>query len=236
MKVRKVLLLLVVLVSVYGCAYSVPTKVSPAVNIYSSYENKVPGTVVLVMDDSIKNVSQEIKASSYVCSAHKFPVRLDSALGQSIRQTTEAIFETVIEQNTLPTKDQLSQLNGKAVIFVRLNRFSPRISFSMGFWSASANANCDIVLDVTVKDSNNKNLLVTSVSGSRSADGDGGVNCSNGANVLADAISQSLRDALERYAERLSNSEKIRTAFVEQKPEQKDIKGTTEEKTNKITP
>jgi hypothetical protein len=230
MKSIRSLLLLIVFVSVYGCAYSVPTTVSPAVNIYSSYEEKIPGTVVLVMDDSIKNVSQEIKASSYVCSAHTFPIRLDSALSQSIRQTTEAMFENVIEQNNLPTKDQLAQLNGKGVIYVKLNRFSPRISFSMGFWSSHANSNCDVVLDITVKDNQNKNLLVTSVSGSRTADGDGGGNCSNGANVLSDAISQSIRDAMERYAERLSNSEKVRTAFTEKKLQQNEQTKTTETK------
>jgi hypothetical protein len=225
---QRFLLLLITLISVYGCAYSVPTTVSPAVNIYSSYEEKIPGTVILVIDDSIKNVSQELKPQSYVCSAHTFPIRLGSALSQSIRQTTEAIFENVIEQTNFPTKDQLAQLNGKGVIYVKLNRFSPRISFSPGFWSSHANSSCDVVLDITVKDKQNKNLIVTSVSGSRSADGDGGGNCSNGANVLSDAISQSIRDAMERYAERLSNSEKVRSAFTEKKIPQNEETKTTE--------
>ena len=68
MKSIKSLLLLIVFVSVYGCVCSY----------------RIPGTVVLVRDDSIKNVSQEIKPSSFICSAHTFPIRLGSALSQSI--------------------------------------------------------------------------------------------------------------------------------------------------------
>jgi hypothetical protein len=213
MKMLKILVVSCIFIFLFGCAYSVPSTIAPAVNIYSSYEDKIQGTVVLVIDDSVNNISQEVKPSSYVCGAHKYPVRLDSALAISIKQTTDALFENVIEQNNLPSKEHMQKLNSQGVIFIKLNRFFPKISFSMGFWSGHANASCDIVLDVVVKDMNNRNLVTTSVGGSRSADGDSGINCGNGANVLSDAIAISIRDTMERYAERISNSEKIRNAF-----------------------
>lgn len=198
------------LVLVYGWTYCVPSTVSPAVNIYSS---KIPGTVILVIDDNVKNVSQDVKVTSYFCIWHKFPVTLGSSLALSVKKTTDVIFENVIEQSNLSTKDPFFQMGGQGIIYVKLNKFYPKVSFSRGFWSVHANASCDIVLDVTVKDCNYKNLLTTTVEGSRSVDGDGGAFCGNGANVLSEAISLAMRETMERYAERLSSSEKIRTSF-----------------------
>ncbi len=209
----KLFLLFPIITMFYGCAYSVATKVEPAVNIYSSYDDKIPGSVILVMDNDVKSISQSVKASSYVCSAHNFPVNMGDSLALSIRKTTEQLFETVLEENSFPSEERMAATNSRGIIYVKLDRFSPRINFAMGFWSASANASADLVLDVTVKDAHNKKLMVTAISGSRTADGSGGGNCSGGANVLSEAISQTVRDAMERYAERLANSEKIRVAF-----------------------
>lgn len=210
----KLFLLFPIITMFYGCAYSVATKVEPAVNIYSSHDEKMPGSVVLVMDNDVKSVAQSVKASTFLCSAHTFPVNMSDALALSIRKTTEQIFETVMEENSFPSAEQMAAAQNRGIIYVKLNRFSPRISFASGFWSSSAHASADLVLDVTVKDFNNKNLMVTAVSGSRNADGDGGGNCSGGANVLSEAISQTIRDTMERLAERLANSEKIRDAFI----------------------
>ena len=209
----KFLTLICGLVLFYGCAYCVPSTVSPAVNIYSSYKDKIPGTVFLVIDDNVKNVSQDVKATSYFCKWHKFPVTLDSSLALSVKKTTDAIFEKVVEQGYLSTKDPFLPMGGQGIIYVKLNRFYPKISFFQGLGSVHANASCDIVLDVTVKDANKKNLLTTTVGSSRSVDGDGGAFCGKGANVLSEAISLAMRETMERYAERLSNSEKIRTSF-----------------------
>jgi hypothetical protein len=196
-----------------SCAYSVPMTISPAVNVYSGYDDKIPGTVVLVMDDSLRNIHDDIAPTSYFCSAHKFPIIMGTALTASIEETTSALFENVAEENNLPTQRELMGLNARGTVFVRLKRFSAKIRFSQGFWSSSADASSELVLDVTVRDVNNRSLMVTSVGGERSADGDAGSYCKNGANVLSDSISKTIEDTMERYAERISNSEKIRTAF-----------------------
>jgi len=205
--------LICVLVLSHGCAYYVPATISPAVIIHSFYKDKIPGTVILAIDDNVKNASPDVKGTGYFCRWYKFPVTLDSSFTQSVKITNDAIFEKVVEQDNLSTQDPFLQMGGKGIIYVKLQRFNPNISFSQGLWSVHANASCDIVLDVTVKDANYKDLFTTTVEGSRSVDGDGGAFCGNGANLLSEAISLAMREAMERYGERLSNSEKIRTSF-----------------------
>jgi len=82
----------------------------------------------------------------------------------------------------------------------------------MSVWTIRAKASCDISLDVTVSSASEK-LLVVSVGGSSSVEGDNSVSYSSGADVLSEAIFKSVRDAMERYAERLCNSQKLRKCF-----------------------
>lgn len=197
----------------FGCAYQVATEISPAVNIYSSYDDKIPAKVMLVLNDDIRNYHKEIKPSSYVCSFHKFPLKLDEALAVSIRQTTESIFDEVIEQNSMPNKELLEKLNCEGVVYVSLKRLYPTVRFTQGFWNTSASAYCDLVLDVTIKDGNNKILLVTNVGGDGRADGGGGAACDGGATVLGEAVFMGIRETMERFAERVSNARQIREYF-----------------------
>lgn len=213
MKTLRIFVSAVCIFVLYGCAYNVATQISPATNIYSSYDDKMNGEVVLVIDNNIRNYHQEVKPSSFLCSAHKFPVNLDESLAISLKQTTEAIFEHVLEQNSMPTKKQLENFNCRGVIYIKLKRIYPILKFTQGFWSASADAHCDLVLDILVKDINNNRLMVTTVGGTGRADGSGGGFCQGGANVLSEAIFNCVRDTMERYAERLSNSQKIRSCF-----------------------
>jgi hypothetical protein len=54
--------------------------------------------------------------------------------------------------------------------------------------------------------------MATTASGSRTVDGGGGGSCEGGATVLGEAITASLRQAIEQMAERISNSSRIREA------------------------
>ena len=194
----------------YGCSYTVPVTISPAANIYSSYKDKIQGSVVLVIDENLRNIDRKVKPISSACSGHKYPLKIESWFADSIKEITETIFNRVIEQNTLPTKEQLEQMNCQGSIYVKLHVLDP----TLRVWNGTALATCDLVLDVMIKDSKDNNLLVTTVRGARFAEGGPGGYCGKGATVLSDAISLSLREAMQWYAERISNSEKIRKAFV----------------------
>jgi hypothetical protein len=199
---------------VSACAYSVQPVSTRALNLYSAYENKVPGNFVLVMDSSIREVNREVTPASYVCRAHRFPIAVGDSLAISIKQTLESIFEQVREQGSAPPADQLSNLGFNGVILVRLDDFSPRIICHKGFMSGTCTANTDLSFGVTVRGSGGI-LASTAASGSKTADGDAGVYCGGGADVLSDSITRATRDALERLGERLSNSPKLREASAQ---------------------
>jgi len=198
----------------FGCSHTVLSTISPAVSSYSSYGEKMKGPVVLVIEYDLNTANQKVKPSTHICSAHSYPIVVGDDLASSIKATTDAIFEQVVEQSALPTKDQMQEKDIQGTIYVRINRFYPTISFSRGVWETHGMASCDIVLEVIVTDSGNKDLLVTTVGGTKMVEG-GRVRsfCSGGANILSNAISQGIRETMERYAESVSNSDKIRKAF-----------------------
>jgi hypothetical protein len=167
-----------------------------------------------VIEYDLNAVDQKVKPSTHICSAHSYPIVVGNDLASSIKATTDAIFAQVVEQPALPTKDQMQEKDLQGTIYVRINRFHPAISFSRGVWETYGMASCDIVLDVTVTDSGNKDLLVTTVEGTRMVEG-GRVHafCGGGADILSNAITQGIRATMERYAERVSNSDEIRKAF-----------------------
>jgi hypothetical protein len=206
--------ILLIIFAASGCAYNVQPVSTRAVNLYSAYENKIPGNFVLVMDNSLRNVNREITPASYVCGAHRFPITVGDSVAISIKQSLDAVFEQVREQGSAPPADQLNSLGLNGVILIRLDDFSPRILCHKGFFSGTCTASTDLSLGVTVRGSGGI-LASMAASGSKTADGDAGVYCSGGADVLGDSITRATRDALERLGERLSNSPKLREAGVQ---------------------
>lgn len=200
--------LIACIVFICGCSHNVPLTISPAINIGSSYEEKIKGPVILVIDNNLRTINQGIKPSTLPCSAHSYPVIMNNILAFSIKATTEAVFDQVIEQSILPTEKEMQKIGIQGTIYVRLSRFYSTIIFSKYVM-----ASCDIVLDLTVKDSRNENLLTTTVRGVRTASGGAGAFCGGGTAILSNAVSQSIRETMESYAERISNSDKIRRTF-----------------------
>ena len=194
----------------YGCSYKVPMTISPAATINPSYKDKIQGSVVLFLDESLKNFDRKVKPMSSACSGHKYLLKMESSLTDSIRETTEVIFSRVIEQNALPTKEQLEEMGCQGSISVKLSALYP----ALRVYDGTALATCDLVLDVLIKDSKDNHLLLETFRGARFAEGNAGGYCGEAAAVLSNAVSLSLREALEWYAVRVSHSEKIRKAFV----------------------
>jgi hypothetical protein len=206
----KVHLLILVSGLVYGCAYNVQPVATKAINVYSTYDSKIPGHFAVVLDESIRNLNREIKPVSHVCSAHTYPVSLGDAIAVSVKHTLDLLFEQTVEETATPSRDAMKAQGLRGTVLVRMEDFSPRLSCSMGFWSGTCSANTDISFGVKIQGTNEA-ILATSVSGSKTSDGDAGANCDGGANVLSESITRATKDALERLAERISNSPKLRT-------------------------
>jgi hypothetical protein len=195
--------------SLAGCAYKVEPQAQPAVNIYTTYEDKLPGNYVFVADDSLKNVKREVKPSSYVCSAMSYPTDIGPSLVASLNSTLQKVADNVQVAETGVSVEKISADSQQRVVFVRLDSFSPRLSCSPGFFEGYCTASADMSLGVTVTGPGGR-LFSSSVGSSRTADGGSGSACDGGAKVLSQAIELTMRDTMERMAERLSASTKLR--------------------------
>lgn len=196
-------------VATAGCAYNVQPSATKAVNIYSSYENKIPGKWILVLDPSIKDVSRDVKPATYICSAHHYPVQFGESLAVSLKSTFMALVDEIEERATLPSTDELAKLGAAGSAVVRLDDFSPRLTCSMGFWSGSCTATAELTVGLNARRVDGK-AFATAVTGSKTADGDSGPYCGAASAVLADASTKAMRDMLERLAERIANAANLR--------------------------
>ena len=191
-----------------GCTHAVKPVSAPAVNIYTSYGDKVPGWWVLVLDDGV-DFQREISPSSYECSAHKYAIGTDGAVASSVRSTFEQVFETVEVRSSAPTVDEMKNGGIKGYAVVRLTDFIPRLTCSSSFWSVNCTARAEINFSVEISTAEGK-LLSTTVGGNNSADGSAGGACGKAGEVMSEAMRLGLQDALERMAERVSNAPKLR--------------------------
>lgn len=194
---------------IHGCAYNVQPVSTKAINIYSSYESKVPGRFAIVIDDSARNINREIRSATSTCSAHSYPIALGESIAISVARTLDSVFEQTFEQPSMLSADAMTKLGLRGVALVKIDEFSPRLSCSMGFWSGTCTGSTDISLGINIRGVNGV-LFATSVSGSKTFDGDSGSGCDGGANVLSESITRATKDALERLAERISNSPRLR--------------------------
>lgn len=194
-----------------GCSYQVQPTAAPAMNVYSSYTDEIPGSWFLVMDDSLVNISREIKPSSYLCSAHKYPIAVGDALKSSISGTLDSVFENVMERSSMPSRDELMANNSNGTILVNLDAFDAALRCQPGFWSGSCTANADFKIGIIVNGLDGR-LFGSSVGSTGIADGDAGMYCDGGSQVISDAITKAVRDSVERMGERLSNAPQLRSA------------------------
>lgn len=202
-----VIVIVLIIINISSCTYNVPVNVAPAETVYSTYD-KIKGKAILVLDNNIKNYQKIVKSSSYFCVAHNFPVNLGSSLATSIKQSTELIFNEVVEKEISLTNNQIQQLNDSIIIYIKLKDINPSVSFT-GYTFAKCTTN----IDVTILDNNMKKLLIENIVGFGEAEGPSNSFCSGGEIVISKAISKSIQNTMEKYATILSNSVLIREYF-----------------------
>jgi hypothetical protein len=192
-----------------GCAYQVPAINVSAPNVYTTYENRIPGSYVLLIDDSVTSVSRQMKASGHVCSAHTYPIFLGDSAGTSVKKLMESLFDNMTVVSSMPTTDEMKRNKVKGALVVKLDTFEPRFSCQMGLFSGTCTASADVAFGLIANGPAGR-LVAFSSSGSKTADGGAGGACEGASVVLGDAISKSMKDALERMGERIANSPTLR--------------------------
>ena len=138
---RKLIVALAVVVmcgGMTGCGYKTTVNTVSGINVYSSYEEKIPGRFALVVDSQPELLTKKVKASSFTCSAHNFPVALSNTFESSIYEATKSIFEEVATRVTIPSKEEMSKDELSGYILVKATHFEPKVTFIPGFFSGAA--------------------------------------------------------------------------------------------------
>ncbi len=193
--------LICALFSFFGCSYKahVPSTSAPVAEIRS--DKQMDYSASYYIGDEISNLNKQITPSSYVCSAHTFPLSVSQGLQNSIIKVLEGTFKSVNRSSTTTPSAE----DGKYKFIFSLDSFNPSLRFATGFWEASIFARSELIMKVKVVDKDGKEVVRTTISGDGAADSSG--HCGDGAQVLADATQKSIKRVLENFVYKVINSD-----------------------------
>ncbi|EME67704.1 hypothetical protein H261_22163 [Paramagnetospirillum caucaseum] len=210
--IKRILSAVFVLASLSACSYNAVPMTAVGGNFYTTNEEKIPGRFVFAVDDtSLTKMRVEDASKGYVCAAHKIPVDAEASLKTSIQQTLPLVFEEIELVSTAPSMESMRRDGVAGFVLMKVDHFQPTVSYSQKFFGADANASVELNVGVIVTGVEGK-LLATSVNANRSKITDGGMFCEGGADAMGQATSLAIREVLERTAERISGSQKVREA------------------------
>ncbi len=195
-----------------ACAYNTPVDVSPAYNVYSNYEDKLPGRYALYVD--AKETKGEGDVKGLGCAAHSYPYDGEAAFAASVTATFRNIVEDVevvtvpMDASALIAGGYLAQLTVEVVSMEVDLRVNP------GFFSATIEADTEIA--ATVRAVNKAgNLLGSTIEGTADAEADAGGFCEGATTAMQESIGEAIEETMERLGERLANARRLREAAVE---------------------
>ncbi len=204
---KKYIYLGVLMTSLGGCAYEAPVAVSPNLDVYSSYSEKLPGSYALYV--SADNFDATVRPTGLGCSYHNYPVHLANAFKPSVIKTIQQLVENIeIVDHTL-TEDEIKKSGKRGMIVVKGDTLNARILFVPGFWSQAATSDVELSASLTV-DTPSGRALGTEAEGSGNGQADGGQFCEGGATAISRATEKAMKHLLGQLGERLSNAQKLR--------------------------
>ena len=209
---RKILIILAAL-GVSACTYNASAPVSPAYDVYSNYDDKLPGQYALYVDS--EKLAGEYSVEGYACSAHNYSQDATGAFEQSVSKTFQNLVENLeLVDQPLSARDLEAQ-GYTGMIIVEAEDIDVRINVIPGFWTSDMSADVDLAASLRVNGREGR-LLGTTVSGDDDAKTGAGAGCEGGAKALSEATSKALEDLMQRLGERLSNSRRLREAADQQ--------------------
>ena len=190
-----------------GCAYEVPTPVSPAIDTLVSYNTTISGKWLLTVKSN--DLDETINVTGAACSAHTYPISANKVFRDSVVESLEPLFQDLELVDNGIDRTSLARLGYKGQIFVESDRFDARIRFIPGFWNTTADSDAEISARVRIEGTKGR-LLGGKVSGDGTADNDAGGFCQGGAESIAEAVSEAFTEMLERLAEKIGNAPALR--------------------------
>jgi len=190
-----------------GCAYKVKPVSVAAYDIYSSHSEKLAGKYLLYVDASAFN--RKVKPTGLSCAAHSYPVEGASSFKSATIKTITNIVDEIETVDTAVPASGLKERGAKGMIVVKAQDMVSRLRFIEGFFSATAEADFELVVSVLV-DGQKGRLFGTTVSGTGRAESQAGMMCEGGSDAVSQSLSQAGKKALTELAESISNAERLR--------------------------
>lgn len=209
---KKILLIGALFTFLTGCAYQAPVSMSASYNVYSSYEEKVPGKWAFwVEGDRFKD--SEVKSSSYQCSAHSYPVDASEVFEKSALKTFANLVESIEKVSSPISSDQLAKAGFDGQIIIKSEDLDVDLTFIPGFWSMKAEAEVNFEASLSAFLQSGK-ILGTTVSAEGEEKGESGSACDGGAIVIGKAAEDGMKRILRQLGEKFSSSTRLREGLA----------------------
>lgn len=193
---------------VSGCSYSSQAPVSPAYNVYSNYDDKLPGSYALYVDADAMTGTYSVQG--FDCAVHRYPVDARGSFKTSVHQTFQNLVENVeLVDAPLSTAD-LQARGHRGQIIVEGQEMDVKLVVIPGFFMADMEADVEVAANMRVDDDDGQRMLGTTVAADKDAISEADIACSGGADAITAATSEAFEELMQRLGERLSNSRKLR--------------------------
>ena len=198
--------------SLGACSYQVPTMSAPQLDVYSNYQDRVPGKWALVVEDDA--FKKDIHAEGLNCAAHNYPLDLTSSFKQSAVATFQNITTNVdVLDRPIPT-ESLTAAGYAGEIEIKAEDMRSRLMFIPGFWSSTAESDIELDAAVVVNGSGGR-LMGTRATGKGTESSDAGQFCGGATDAVAHSSEAAMKDVLGEIGERFSNAPQVRNAGTE---------------------
>ena len=191
-----------------GCAHQTSINVSPAFDVYQSYEDKIPGNWSLVVNaGDLKN--EVVKFNDSGCFSHTFALDLESSFSQSTLKTLANVFENIQLEPSAISRAQIASRGYKGQIIVRGEDLDTDLRSIVHFLSVDVDAEVDVSASITI-DGLSGRVFGTSVSEDGEFKADLGSFCEGGSEALGKAAENAIKNTLTSLAESVANSQRLR--------------------------
>ena len=166
--------------------------------------DKIPGTWLYVIDDSVATASRQIKASSHACSLHIYPVDAGDSILSSVSNVMGQIFENTLLRETLPKPGVVVDDGLSGTIYVGLDNFDPKFYCFIAQKEGYCNAKTDLslsVIVVTYPDGKKKSIHASS---QKISVGNSGEMCVGASDVIAKSVRDTIKAVLEIISKELT--------------------------------
>ena len=206
----KIITLLIASTALLGCSvtHNVNVGNAPAIDLYSSYNDKVPGKWALVLETS-KLAALSVVPDGSSCRGHKHNIDVAHSFAPSIISTLSNVFESVVIERTTLSRSLASEAGYRGQIIVRGETFDAELRFIQAFWDAEYKASVKIVLSASI-DGTQGRLYGSTVVGDAAATSSASATCEGGSKALGDATEGAVRESLLKLGEGMANSQRIR--------------------------